>query len=214
MSRHPRSLRKWANLNVEPHLSGCGFHIYVVSNMAKRKKKPKKMHMGTLPGLRSVQTKMAVHKKRKIPKPVNPLKEAASAVDFENPPSDLNIEGVKIWRSTVSTLTMVGELHAHHLFGLYTLAYTWQKMITCMRAGQDIPTKLQHTFNRLINDFGLTPRSLMVLDKEGNTRKNGKMSGLARPKPFEEENMQMEGEDEPAKTQYSGMDTKATRLLG
>src|SRR5689334_22786866 len=108
--------------------------------MVTARKKKRGTRMGgskkRLPGLARAQTKIAKHHSKTLPKvPDNPVVDDGD-FDFDRPPSVLNIEGVKLWRSTVKVLRTVGELHSKDWFGLKTLCYHYQRICKRERAEQ------------------------------------------------------------------------------
>jgi hypothetical protein len=167
-----------------------------------------------LPGLKHVVTKSAHNKKKKVPRvPNNPVIDDGE-MDFSRPPSELNIEGVKLWRRAVKTLQLVGELTSDDYFGLRSLCYTHQQMVKLMRAEQPIPTYMQRSFDRMIMDYGMTPAARMRMDPDGKLRKNGPPdSSFGKKKVFEEENLAVEGEEKERSSNVSRLENKAAALL-
>jgi len=167
-----------------------------------------------LPGLKHVKTKSAQHHKKKLPKvPENPVIDDGD-MDFSQPPSGLNVHGVKLWRKVVKTLQVVGELSSDDYFALRSLCYTYQQMDKLMRGEQPIPTAMQRSFDRMIMDFGMTPAARLRMDEDGKLRKNGPPNtGFGKTKVFEEQDLPIEGEEKERATKVTRLEDKAASLL-
>lgn len=155
-----------------------------------------------LPGLKAAQTTIKVHRKKKLPrKPVNPIVDDGT-FDFSTPPDSLNVDGVELWRSIVSVLTKVGELHSTDRYGLEAMCARWQKMRKKMRAGMDIPVHEEKLFERMLIEYGMTPAARVAIDRQGKMRANGPPAkgfeprGKNKQKIFEEQHIRQEAPDE------------------
>lgn len=166
-----------------------------------------------LPGMKRVQTR-SHNRIKALPKEAeNPVIDDGEA-DFDRPPDVLNIDGVKIWRSTVKLLRAVGELNSTDYYGLKTMCYQYQRICKRERADQDIPVHERNCFNRLLCQFGMTPVSRNQLDKDGKLRKNGPpQPGFSKKKVFEEQDVPIEGEEKERASKVTRLEDRAANLL-
>lgn len=167
-----------------------------------------------LPGLRQVQTKIAQHHKKKLPKePENPVTDDGE-FDFDTPPAVLNIHGVKLWRRVVKILRQAGELSSDDWFGLRSLCYIHQQMEKMMQSGLVIPAPMQRNFDNGLQEYGMTPASRVRIGTDAYRRKHGAAPpGVGSPKVFEEQGIPVEGEEKERATKVTGLEDRAASLL-